>query len=107
MPWWEATENTTNPGRRVRLDPGIPAPPETGASPAASRGAGLSLALVTGRTFFTPGAADFSRRVLDVFADRELGAQLRKCERRWRRGEIADLRNAIEELIEERYGGEG
>jgi hypothetical protein len=42
---------------------------------------------------------DFSRWLLDVFADRELGRQLAKIERRWGRHEIRDLRHAIERLI--------
>ncbi len=50
------------------------------------------------------GRGDFSRWIFGVFADRELGGQLRKIEARWRRGEIADLRRAIEALIATRYG---
>jgi hypothetical protein len=42
---------------------------------------------------------DFSRWLLSVFADRELGQQLAKIERRWGRDEIHDLRHAIERLI--------
>jgi hydroxymethylpyrimidine pyrophosphatase-like HAD family hydrolase len=42
---------------------------------------------------------DFSRWVLDVFADRELGRQLAKIERRRARDEIHDLRTAIERLL--------
>jgi hypothetical protein len=42
---------------------------------------------------------DFSRWLLGVFADRELGRQLAKIERRWGRAEIHDLRHAIERLI--------
>ncbi len=42
---------------------------------------------------------DFSRWLLGVFADRELGRQLAKIERRWGRDEIHDLRHAIERLI--------
>jgi phosphoglycolate phosphatase-like HAD superfamily hydrolase len=42
---------------------------------------------------------DFSRWLLDVFADHELGRQLAKIERRWGRDEIPDLRHAIERLI--------
>jgi hydroxymethylpyrimidine pyrophosphatase-like HAD family hydrolase len=42
---------------------------------------------------------DFSRWLLGVFADRELGRQLAKIERRWGRDEIRDLRHAIERLI--------
>ena len=38
---------------------------------------------------------DFSRWVLDVFDDRHLGGHLRKVERRWARGEINDLRQAL------------
>jgi hypothetical protein len=38
---------------------------------------------------------DFSRWVLDVFGDRQLGGHLRKVERRWSLGEIADLRAAL------------
>lgn len=49
---------------------------------------------------------DFSRWVLDVFADRDLAAQLRKTERRWREGEITELRQTIERLIAARYGAE-
>ena len=49
---------------------------------------------------------DFSRWVLDVFTDPELGGQLRKIEARWRRGEVPDPRQAIERLIAERYGAE-
>jgi hypothetical protein len=44
--------------------------------------------------------------VLDTFADRELGMQLKKIEARWRRGEAPDLRQAIERLIALRYGPE-
>jgi hydroxymethylpyrimidine pyrophosphatase-like HAD family hydrolase len=49
---------------------------------------------------------DFSRWVLDVFADRELGRQLEKSVARWRRGEIPDLGRAIDRLILNRYGPE-
>ncbi|HXJ81977.1 MAG TPA: hypothetical protein VMS64_25235 [Candidatus Methylomirabilis sp.] len=47
---------------------------------------------------------DFSRWVLDVFADRELATQLRKAEARWRRGELPDLPRAVDRLIAFRYG---
>jgi hypothetical protein len=50
------------------------------------------------------GRGDFSRWVLDVFSDRELSRQLGKTESRWRRGEITDLRRAIDRLIAFRYG---
>ena len=43
--------------------------------------------------------SDFSRWLLDVFADRHLGRQLAKIERRWGREEIDDLRHAIGQLI--------
>jgi hypothetical protein len=43
--------------------------------------------------------ADFSRWVLDVFADRELGRQLAKLERRWSRREIHDLAVALDALV--------
>jgi len=49
---------------------------------------------------------DFSRWVLDVFSDRELARQLRKTEARWRRGEIPDIRGAIDRLIAFRYGAD-
>ncbi len=48
---------------------------------------------------FHAARGDFSRWLLDVFADRELGRQLAKIERRWGRDEIHDLRHAIERLI--------
>jgi hypothetical protein len=48
---------------------------------------------------------DFSRWVLDVFGDRELGQQFRKVEARWRRGEVDDLREAFAPLVSARYGG--
>jgi hypothetical protein len=38
---------------------------------------------------------DFSRWVLEVFGDHVAGAHLRKVERRWTRGEIGDLRQAL------------
>ena len=50
---------------------------------------------------------DFSRWVLDVFADRTLGRQIRKLETRWGRGEIRDLRPRLRELIALRYGTDG
>jgi len=50
------------------------------------------------------GRGDFSRWILDVFSDRELSRQLGKTESRWRRGEITDLRRAIDRLIAFRYG---
>ena len=50
---------------------------------------------------------DFSRWVLDVFADRQLARHLSKTERRWGRGEIFDLRRVIDRLIASRYGTDG
>lgn len=47
---------------------------------------------------------DFSRWVLGVFAEQALGAQLRKVEARWSRGEIPDLRQAVEDLIASWFG---
>jgi hypothetical protein len=41
------------------------------------------------------GRGDFSRWVLEVFGDPVASAQLRKVERRWTRGEIRDLRQAL------------
>jgi hydroxymethylpyrimidine pyrophosphatase-like HAD family hydrolase len=38
---------------------------------------------------------DFSRWMVDVFDDRQLGGYLRKVEQRWTRGEIPDLRQAL------------
>jgi hypothetical protein len=52
------------------------------------------------------GRGDFSRWVRDVFADVELARQLGKAEARWRRGELPDLRRAIDALITVRYGGD-
>jgi hydroxymethylpyrimidine pyrophosphatase-like HAD family hydrolase len=49
---------------------------------------------------------DLSRWVLDVFADRELAAQLRKAESRWLRGELPDLRRAVARSVAVRYGME-
>jgi len=42
---------------------------------------------------------DFSRWVFDVFGDRVAGAHLRKVERRWTRGEIGDLRQALAQAL--------
>jgi len=47
---------------------------------------------------------DFSRWVLGVFSDPTLGQQVRKTEARWRRGEVPDLRAALERLVGLRYG---
>jgi phosphoglycolate phosphatase (TIGR01487 family) len=47
---------------------------------------------------------DFSRWALDVFSDRELARQLRKTEARWRRREITDVREIMDQIIGSRYG---
>lgn len=46
---------------------------------------------------------DFSRWLLEVFADETLAAQVRKAEARWARGETADLRDVVAEAIGRRY----
>jgi len=48
---------------------------------------------------FHAGRGDFSRWLLEVFAERELGRHLAKLEGRFRRREITDLRGALERLI--------
>jgi hypothetical protein len=47
---------------------------------------------------------DFSRWALGVFSDATLAQQLRKLESRWRRGEVEDLREALDRLVAARYG---
>jgi hypothetical protein len=42
---------------------------------------------------------DFSRWMRDVFDDRQLSGHVRKIEQRWVRGEIADLRQALLQLL--------
>ena len=64
-----------------------------------------AVAVVDGRVLgHHAGRGDFSRWVLDVFSDRQLARHLRKTELRWRRGEIPDLRRALDRLITSRYG---
>ncbi len=46
---------------------------------------------------------DFSRWLLDVFGDQPLAAELRKVERRYRRGELTRLTDALIAPIRERY----
>jgi hypothetical protein len=46
---------------------------------------------------------DFSRWTLGVFSDATLAQQLRKLESRWRRGEVGDLRDALDRLVAARY----
>lgn len=53
------------------------------------------------------GHGDFSRWVRDVFSDPDLATQMRKTESRWARGEISDLRCALDRLITARYPTEG
>ena len=48
---------------------------------------------------FHASRSDFSRWLREVFADRELGAQLAKLERRWNRGELHDLRADLSRLL--------
>jgi len=48
---------------------------------------------------FHAARGDFSRWLLEVFADRELGRHLAKLEGRWSRREITDLRGALERLL--------
>jgi hydroxymethylpyrimidine pyrophosphatase-like HAD family hydrolase len=50
------------------------------------------------------GHGDFSRWVRTVFSDQMLAHALEKLEARWRRGELPDLRRAIEDSILRRYG---
>jgi hypothetical protein len=47
---------------------------------------------------------DFSRWVLGAFSDPTLAQHLRKLEARWRRGEVPDLRAALDRVIALRYG---
>ncbi len=47
---------------------------------------------------------DFSRWMLGVFSDATLAQRLRKLESRWRRGELGDLRDALDRLVAARYG---
>jgi hypothetical protein len=48
---------------------------------------------------FHAARGDFSRWLREVFADRELGGQLAKLERRWSRQEVYDLRRDLIRLI--------
>ncbi|OGL12022.1 MAG: hypothetical protein A3I17_09215 [Candidatus Rokubacteria bacterium RIFCSPLOWO2_02_FULL_72_37] len=48
---------------------------------------------------FHAARGDFSRWLLEVFADRELGRYLAKLEGRWNRRELHDLRGALERLL--------
>lgn len=67
----------------------------------------LAVATVEDRVLAHHAArGDFSRWLLDVFNDYNLGGYLRKIERRWSRGEISNLRQAIERLIASRYGAD-
>jgi hypothetical protein len=51
-----------------------------------------------------PPAARGPARADSVFSDPALGQQLRKLESRWRRGEVADVRAALDRLVAARYG---
>ena len=46
---------------------------------------------------------DFSRWIAEVFGDQPLAADLHDLEERHRRGEVVDLRTALEEAISLRY----
>lgn len=46
---------------------------------------------------------DFSRWLVEVFGDQPLAAEIRKVERRYRRGEITNLGPALIAPIRERY----
>ena len=50
---------------------------------------------------------DFARWVRDVFRDTELARQIGKAEVRFKRGELADLKEMIDTLITSRYGDAG
>jgi len=47
---------------------------------------------------------DFSRWIMGVYTDQDVGRQIRKFERRWIQEEIPDLRGAIEHLLTSQYG---
>jgi hypothetical protein len=47
---------------------------------------------------------DFSRWIMGVFNDQDLGRAVRKLESRWMRGEIPDLREAMQRLVTHYYG---
>lgn len=59
-----------------------------------------ALAMVGGEVLaFHASRGDFSRWVREVFADRELGGQLAKIERRWSRRELHDLRADLSRVV--------
>jgi hypothetical protein len=47
---------------------------------------------------------DFSRWIMGVFNDQDLGRAVRKLESRWMRGEIPNLREAMQHLVTHYYG---
>jgi hypothetical protein len=47
---------------------------------------------------------DFSRWIIGVFSDQDLGRAVRKLESRWMRGEIPNLREAMQHLVTHHYG---
>jgi hydroxymethylpyrimidine pyrophosphatase-like HAD family hydrolase len=47
---------------------------------------------------------DFSRWIMGVFNDQDLGRAVRKLESRWMRGEIPNLREAMQRLVTHYYG---
>ncbi len=52
------------------------------------------------------GRRDFSRWISDVFSEEELAGHVRKLESRWGRGEVANLREVMEQLLAHHYGTE-
>jgi hypothetical protein len=46
------------------------------------------------------GRGDFSRWIRDVMSDRVLGGRVAKLERRWCRGELQDLGEAVSALVD-------
>jgi hypothetical protein len=47
--------------------------------------------------------SDFSRWIADVFGDQPMAAEIRKVERRYRRGEVKNLSESLIAPIRERY----
>lgn len=47
--------------------------------------------------------SDFSRWIAHVFGDQPLAAEIRKVERKYRQGELTDIRDSLIEPIRERY----
>jgi len=47
--------------------------------------------------------SDFSRWIAHVFGDQPLAAEIRKVERKYRQGELTNIRDSLIEPIRERY----